>query len=93
VHGDETLKGYFDMASTTTETTVGVHPLDPLSAAEIARAWEIVRTEHALGPRVRVISIGFMLKPSASLIATPASTSHAPCGMVTAAVRADRTTR
>jgi primary-amine oxidase len=34
-----------------------VHPLDPLSAAEIERAWEIVRTERALGPRVRVIFI------------------------------------
>ncbi len=34
-----------------------VHPLDPLSAAEIARAWDIVRTERALGPRVRVIFI------------------------------------
>jgi primary-amine oxidase len=33
------------------------HPLDPLSAAEIERAWEIVRTERALGPRVRVIFI------------------------------------
>ena len=47
--GDEALKGHFDMASTTTEATVSIHPLDPLSAAEIARAWEIVRTEHALG--------------------------------------------
>jgi primary-amine oxidase len=43
------------MASTTTETTVSVHPLDPLSAAEIARAWEIVRAERSLGTRVRVI--------------------------------------
>ena len=34
-----------------------VHPLDPLSAAEIERAWEIVRTERALGPRVRAIFI------------------------------------
>jgi primary-amine oxidase len=33
------------------------HPLDPLSATEIERAWEIVRTERALGPRVRVIFI------------------------------------
>lgn len=37
--------------------TSTVHPLDPLSAAEIERAWEIVRTERALGPRVRVIFI------------------------------------
>jgi primary-amine oxidase len=34
-----------------------VHPLDPLSAAEVERAWEIVRTERALGPRVRAIFI------------------------------------
>jgi primary-amine oxidase len=34
-----------------------VHPLDPLSAAEIERAWEIVRAERAPGPRVRVIFI------------------------------------
>ena len=34
-----------------------VHPLDPLSAAEIERAWEIVRTERSLGPRVRAIFI------------------------------------
>jgi len=33
------------------------HPLDPLSAAEVERAWEIVRTERALGPRVRAIFI------------------------------------
>ncbi|HEX4994485.1 MAG TPA: primary-amine oxidase [Methylomirabilota bacterium] len=34
-----------------------VHPLDPLSAAEIEHAWEIVRAERAPGPRVRVIFI------------------------------------
>src|SRR6266849_5851684 len=33
------------------------HPLDPLTAAEIERAREIVRTERPLGPRVRVIFI------------------------------------
>ena len=45
------------MASTTTQATVSIHPLDPLSAAEIERAWEIVRTEHAPGPRIRVVFI------------------------------------
>ena len=45
------------MASTTTETTASVHPLDPLSAAEITRAWEIVRTQRPLGPQVRVIFV------------------------------------
>jgi 2-oxoisovalerate dehydrogenase E1 component len=36
---------------------VSIHPLEPLSAAEIARAWEIVAKEHAPGPRVRVVFI------------------------------------
>jgi primary-amine oxidase len=45
------------MAVTTIETTRGAHPLDPLTGAEIERAWEIVRTQQALGPRVRVIFI------------------------------------
>jgi len=36
---------------------MSVHPLDPLSADEIARAWEIVGKERALGPRVRVIFV------------------------------------
>ncbi len=34
-----------------------IHPLDPLSAVEIGRAWEIVRAERAPEPRVRVIFI------------------------------------
>jgi primary-amine oxidase len=55
------------MASTTTETTASVHPLDPLSAAEIARAWEIVRTEHPLGPRVRVIFV-MLHEPAKKLV-------------------------
>jgi primary-amine oxidase len=41
------------MTSTTTST---VHPLDPLSAVEIERAWEIVQGARAR-PRVRVIFI------------------------------------
>src|SRR5262245_41452531 len=43
--------------STTTATTPSAHPLDPLSACEIERAWEMVRKEHALGARSRVIFI------------------------------------
>jgi len=43
------------MASSTVETTRPTHPLDPLSASEIERAWEILREARALGPRVRVI--------------------------------------
>jgi len=34
-----------------------VHPLDPLTPAEIERAWEIVQAERPLGPRVRVVFI------------------------------------
>src|SRR4029077_116813 len=45
------------MAPPTTQAPLSIHPLDPLSAAEIARAWEIVAKEHALGPRVRVIFV------------------------------------
>ena len=33
------------------------HPLDPLTADEVARAWSLVRTHDGLGPRVRVISV------------------------------------
>ena len=45
------------MAPTTTETTPLLHPLDPLSAVEVERAWEIVRAERTLGARIRVIFI------------------------------------
>ena len=37
--------------------SMAVHPLDPLSAAEIERAWEIVRAERSPGPKSRVIFI------------------------------------
>ena len=33
------------------------HPLDPLTADEVARAWSLVRARDGLGPRVRVVSI------------------------------------
>jgi primary-amine oxidase len=33
------------------------HPLDPLTADEIARAGSLARTHDGLGPRVRVISV------------------------------------
>ena len=46
------------MAIATTDTRTGTaHPLDPLSAGEIARAWELIRAKQAPGPRTRVISI------------------------------------
>jgi primary-amine oxidase len=40
-----------------------VHPLEPLTADEIARAWEIVRTEQALDARTRVVSIALHEPP------------------------------
>ncbi len=49
------------MEATTTETTpraqVQAHPLDPLSPAEIERAWDILRAARALGARPRAIFI------------------------------------
>jgi primary-amine oxidase len=45
------------MASTSTEAIALPHPLDPLSAAEIERAWQIVQAGRALGPRVRAIFV------------------------------------
>jgi primary-amine oxidase len=46
------------MAIAPTDTRTGTaHPLDPLSAGEIARAWELTQAKQAPGPRTRVISI------------------------------------
>ncbi|HEU4439108.1 MAG TPA: primary-amine oxidase [Methylomirabilota bacterium] len=45
------------MATTAVETTRHVHPLDPLSASEIERAWEILREARSLGPRARAIFV------------------------------------
>jgi primary-amine oxidase len=43
--------------SLTGNGTHPVHPLDPLDADEVARAWEIVRAERPLGARIRVVSV------------------------------------
>jgi primary-amine oxidase len=43
------------------------HPLDPLGADEIARAWEILRAQQRLGPRVRVVSIA-LDEPAKALV-------------------------
>src|SRR5215813_4741699 len=45
------------MTTTATAPATTVHPLDPLSAAEIERAWQIVSAEHAPGSQSRVIFI------------------------------------
>ena len=45
------------MTSTTTGTARATHPLEPLTADEITRAWEILRTRQAPHGRIRVVSI------------------------------------
>lgn len=45
------------MTSTTTTPAATAHPLDPLDAAEIERAWEILAAERSPGPNSRVIFI------------------------------------
>jgi primary-amine oxidase len=43
------------------------HPLDPLTADEVARAWNLVRARDGLGPRIRVISIALAEPTRAAL--------------------------
>ena len=45
------------MTSTATAPAATTHPLDPLGAAEIERAWQILSAERAPGPKSRVIFI------------------------------------
>ena len=45
------------MTSATTAPAATAHPLDPLGAAEIERAWEILIAERSPGPKSRVIFI------------------------------------
>jgi primary-amine oxidase len=45
------------MSGTTTDAIASLHPLDPLTASEVERAWEIVRAQQAPGPRTRVVFI------------------------------------
>ena len=45
------------MTSTTTAPAATAHPLDPLTAAEIERAWEILTAERSPGSNSRVIFI------------------------------------
>ena len=51
------------------------HPLDPLTADEVARAWSLVRAQDGLGPRVRVISIA-LAEPPRGALREPAAASH-----------------
>ena len=55
------------MASTLVDRARAVHPLDPLTAEEVAAAWEILRTQRALGPRTRVVSIALQ-EPSKDIV-------------------------
>ena len=59
--------------ATTDPQTISVHPLDPLSADEIARAWALIRTERAPGPRTRVISIALHEPPKEAVLGHRAS--------------------
>jgi primary-amine oxidase len=43
------------------------HPLDPLTADEVARAWSLVGPREGLGPRIRVISIALAEPTRAAL--------------------------
>jgi primary-amine oxidase len=45
------------------------HPLDPLTAEEVAQAWSLVRAREGLGPRVRAISIALAEPTRAALYA------------------------
>src|SRR5262245_63240606 len=45
------------MTPTTAAPAETLHPLDPLSAAEIERAWEILAAERSPGPKSRAIFI------------------------------------
>jgi primary-amine oxidase len=46
------------MATVTSDPRAGTaHPLDPLDADEITRAWGLIQAEQAPGPRMRVISM------------------------------------
>src|SRR5215831_3745809 len=45
------------MASTSAVETATPHPLYPLRAGEIERAWQIVSDQQALGPRTRAVFI------------------------------------
>ena len=58
------------MASTTAVASVrATHPLDPLTAQEITGAWEILRSQKTLGPRIRVVSIALQEPPKEAVLA------------------------
>jgi primary-amine oxidase len=66
------------------------HPLDPLTADEVARAWSLVHTHDGLGPRVRVISVALAEPLRAAL---PGSGAHHPAERAAFVVLMDRDAR
>jgi primary-amine oxidase len=66
------------------------HPLDPLTADEVARAWSLVRAQDGLGHRVRVISIALAEPPRA---ASPGSGVEHPVERAAFVVLMDRDAR
>src|SRR5262245_9048458 len=57
------------MAMATTDRHTGtVHPLDPLSADEVIRAWALICARHAPGPRTRAISITLHEPPKDAML-------------------------
>ncbi|HKW95342.1 MAG TPA: primary-amine oxidase [Methylomirabilota bacterium] len=67
------------MATVVATSRSTAHPLDPLRADEITRAWEILRAERRLGPRARAVSIALHEPPKEVVLA------HRPGGAVTRA--------
>ncbi len=51
------------MATVIATSTSTAHPLDPLTAEEITRAWEILRAQRDVAPRARVVSIALHEPP------------------------------
>jgi primary-amine oxidase len=51
------------MSTVTVESTRVLHPLDPLTADEIGRAWQLLRAAHSLAASSRVISIALHEPP------------------------------
>ena len=61
------------MVTLTTEAVAVRHPLEPLSAEEIAAAVDILRSQRALGPRVRFVNITLHEPPKAVVLAFEAT--------------------
>ncbi len=67
-------KGSRPMATVVSGGVGVTHPLEPLSAEEIAAAAEIVRTQRQLGPRVRFVTITLQEPPKQEVLRFDGST-------------------